>query len=150
MTSHPISSPAPVLATKKSGALRFLIGTLVATAAIAWLAFTSLDAQVYYVTVAEAQADYQRWQHREFRIKGLVVAGSHYVREGTLDDHRFTIVEEGRTLEVIFRGILPDTFVDGVEVVALGRMQDPQVFVATEVMAKCASRYEEAAPTATR
>jgi cytochrome c-type biogenesis protein CcmE len=49
---------------------------------------------------------------------------------------------------VVFRGIPPDTFTDSVEVVVEGRLQKDGAIHATDVLAKCGSRYE-AVPKAT-
>jgi len=46
------------------------------------------------------------------------------------------------------RGITPDTFTDSVEVVVEGRLQKDGAIHATDVLAKCGSRYE-AVPKAT-
>ena len=45
---------------------------------------------------------------------------------------------------VTYRGIVPDTFTDQneIEVVVEGRLRHDGVFHATEVLAKCGSRYE--------
>lgn len=142
-----MSTPTQPIEGQTKSPLRFLIGAIIAVGAVSWLAMTSFDAQVYYVTVSELQEEPARWVDREFRVKGTVVPGSHMVREGSLDIHRFEIVDEGHHLVVNFHGIMPDTFSDDAEVVALGRAQEDGSFLATEVMAKCASRYEEGAPT---
>ena len=42
----------------------------------------------------------------------------------------------------MYRGIAPDTFNDSVEVVVEGRIQHDGVIHATDVLAKCGSRYE--------
>ena len=42
------------------------------------------------------------------------------------------------------KGIAPDTFTDGVDVVVEGRMATDGTFHATTLLAKCASRYENA------
>jgi cytochrome c-type biogenesis protein CcmE len=44
----------------------------------------------------------------------------------------------------VYRGIAPDTFTDGVDVVVEGRMANDGTFHATTLLAKCASRYENA------
>ena len=41
-----------------------------------------------------------------------------------------------------YRGLPPDTFTDGVDVVLEGRLAHDGTFRATTVLAKCASRYE--------
>ena len=48
----------------------------------------------------------------------------------------------GRWFTVV--GIIPDTFTDSVDVVVEGRYNREGTFVATTLLAKCASRYENA------
>ena len=45
---------------------------------------------------------------------------------------------------VAYKGIAPDTFTDGVDVVVEGRLDTNGTFQATTLLAKCASRYENA------
>jgi cytochrome c-type biogenesis protein CcmE len=45
---------------------------------------------------------------------------------------------------VSYRGVIPDTFTDSVDVVVEGRYNRNGTFVATTLLAKCASRYENA------
>ncbi len=127
---------------------RFLVGTLVAVIAIVYVAMSSFDSEVFFLTVAEAAERAEEVGQQEFRVKGNVVAESHYMREGTLNEHMFTLQEGGHQLQVFFAGALPDTFSDEAEVVALGRMRVDGVFEAEDVVAKCPSRYEEQVPTA--
>ncbi len=47
---------------------------------------------------------------------------------------------------MVFEGIPPDTFTDEVEVVVEGRLGADGTLLATNVLAKCGSRYE-AVPT---
>ena len=54
------------------------------------------------------------------------------------------MTDGARTFPVVYRGIAPDTFTDGVDVVVEGRMQSDGTFQATTLLAKCASRYENA------
>lgn len=133
---------------RRGSNLRFLVAILGAATAVAWVATTSFDQQIYFHTVSELDGHRAEIGTTEFRVKGNVVAGSHRLREGTLDEHLFTLVEGGQTLEVFYRGALPDTFSDDAEVVALGRLRPEGDFVAEEVVAKCPSRYEEQPPTA--
>ena len=55
---------------------------------------------------------------------------------------RFHITDGTVSYPVIFRGLPPDTFTDSVEVVVEGRLQKDGVIHATDVLAKCGSRYE--------
>lgn len=129
--------------------LRFVVATVLVVAAVAWLAFSSFEDEVYFYTVAEVAERAEELGDREFRVKGDVVRGTHLVREGTLDEHLFVLQAEGHTIEVFYDGVLPDTFSDEAEVVALGSLETSGRFVAVEVVAKCPSRYDEQPPTAT-
>lgn len=128
----------------------FVLGMLAAAAVVAWIAISSFDSQIYYYTVAEAAPRTQDLEGSLFRLKGNVRPGSHMVREGTLDDHRFTLVDGVNAMTVVYDGPMPDTFSDDAEVVALGRINADGVFEASEITAKCPSRYEGNAPTAER
>lgn len=128
--------------------VRFLIGALVAVAAVAYIAMSSFDNEVYFLTVSEVVADIDAHDEREFRLKGHVVAGSHETLGDSLNHHRFELAEGGDTMVVYFQGPLPDTFSDDAEVIALGQLISDDEFEATEVVAKCPSRYEGDVPTA--
>ena len=54
------------------------------------------------------------------------------------------MTDGSQTIPVVYRGIAPDTFTDSVDVVVGGRMGTDGTFHATELLAKCASRYENA------
>jgi cytochrome c-type biogenesis protein CcmE len=54
------------------------------------------------------------------------------------------VTDGAKTFPVIYRGIAPDTFTDSVDVVVEGRMGPDGTFRATTLLAKCASRYENA------
>jgi cytochrome c-type biogenesis protein CcmE len=54
------------------------------------------------------------------------------------------VTDGTNTLPIVFKGIAPDTFTDSVDVVVSGRMGADGTFQATELLAKCASRYEKA------
>src|SRR4051812_43021457 len=73
--------------------------------------------------------------------------GAHVVR-GTVSKDiasqtlRFQITDGAATYPVTFHGLPPDTFTDSVEVVVEGRLKQDGVIYATNVLAKCGSRYE--------
>jgi cytochrome c-type biogenesis protein CcmE len=54
----------------------------------------------------------------------------------------FRVSDGGASYPVVFHGLPPDTFTDSVEVVVEGRLQKDGVIHATNVLAKCGSRYE--------
>jgi cytochrome c-type biogenesis protein CcmE len=54
------------------------------------------------------------------------------------------VTDGATTFPVDYRGLAPDTFTDGVDVVVEGRLGRDGTFHATTLLAKCASRYENA------
>ena len=82
---------------------------------------------------------------RPFRIGGMVTAGS-VRRDGV--DVVFTVTDLVQSMQVHYRGPLPDLFKEGSGVVAEGRMEGG-VFVADTILAKHDERYmpPQMAPT---
>ncbi|MBU6272761.1 MAG: cytochrome c maturation protein CcmE [Betaproteobacteria bacterium] len=79
-------------------------------------------------------------QGRTFRVGGLVEAGS-VRREGDGTTVRFRVTDNARTIDVAYRGILPDLFKEGRGVVAQGQVQADGSFKASEVLAKHDENY---------
>ncbi|MAF47865.1 MAG: cytochrome c maturation protein CcmE [Rhodospirillales bacterium] len=75
---------------------------------------------------------------RRLRVGGLVEKGS--LRKEGDAVVRFTVTDLANSVQVRFRGILPDLFREGQGVVAEGHFKDG-VFVATEVLAKHDETY---------
>ena len=82
---------------------------------------------------------------RPHRVAGNVAPGSIH-RTGTYVN--FSLVEQDRTLQVSYKGIEPppDTFKDDAQALAVGTYGRDGVFHATQLQAKCASKYAPAAP----
>ncbi len=77
---------------------------------------------------------------RDFRIGGLVVAGS-VKRAPAALTVEFTLTDLKQQVPVEYEGILPDLFREGQGVVANGRLDGRGVFVAREVLAKHDENY---------
>ena len=82
---------------------------------------------------------------KRIRVGGDIAANS-IVREGK--DVRFVLAQDKLRLNVVYSGIdpLPDTFKDGAQALADGKLGPDGVFRASKIQAKCASKYE-AKPT---
>ncbi len=79
-------------------------------------------------------------QGRTFRLGGLVEPGS-VRREGDGTTVRFRVTDGAKTVEVSFKGILPDLFSEGRGVVAQGTVEAEGRFRASEVLAKHDENY---------
>ena len=77
---------------------------------------------------------------KTIRIGGLVEQGSvKRSADGLKVD--FVITDNNKKLPVHYEGLLPDLFREGQGVVAQGRLQDGNQFVASEVLAKHDEKY---------
>jgi len=126
----------------------FRIGSavVIVLATITYLAVTAVQAdKSYYVTIGELQAMGNKAYTRHLRVAGDVAANS-IARSGT--NAQFVLTEQGHTLRVSYQGIEPppDTFKDGSQALAMGTYGRDGVFHATELQAKCASKYAAAKP----
>ena len=117
---------------------------VVVVAAVGFLIFSSPDEGVLeYVYVDAVTSEPTNFTDREFKVHGNVVEGT--LEQDTKDDsYRFVIEFKGERLRVVYDEMLPDTFVEGGEVVLTGRL-DPESMVirSSEMSAKCPSKYEE-------
>ena len=121
-----------------------LLATVIVIATIAWLAFTGQrENKSYYVTITELQTLGNKAYTRHLRVAGNVAPGS-IARVGT--NAQFTLLEQGKTLRVDYRGSEPppDTFKDDAQALAVGTFGRDGVFHATQIQAKCASKYAPA------
>jgi len=96
----------------------------------------------YYLTVTEFMETTDR-SNEGFRINGKVEEGS-IVRRESGEDVTFLMTDGSSTLPVSYHGIIPDTFVDGADVVVEGSLQSDGQFQAHLLLAKCPSKYEAA------
>ncbi len=133
-----------------SKGLQIAIGTLTVFAGVVWLVTLGSSSEgtfAYYTSVGEFVTASAGAEARSSRVHGFVLEGSiaKDLPAGHID---FAIRDTGgAALPVRLRGVeLPDLFRDGAEVVVEGRLEGDR-FVATQVLAKCPSKYEAEAAT---
>jgi cytochrome c-type biogenesis protein CcmE len=127
---------------KKPAAI--IVASVVILATVAWLAFSAIgDTKSYYVTITELQGMGNKAYTRHLRVAGNVAPGSIH-RVGT--NATFQLVEQGKLLQVAYQGSEPppDTFKDDAQALAVGTYGHDGVFHATQLQAKCASKYAPA------
>ena len=121
---------------------QLVLGGIVAAAVAGLIYFDSGEGVLEYVYANEVVAAPDRFVDREFRVHGLVVEGSVRQKKGGAGDYTFDITYEGEQLAVHYADMVPDTFAEGGEVVLTGTLDNGR-FEATEMSAKCPSKYEE-------
>jgi cytochrome c-type biogenesis protein CcmE len=133
--------------TRKSP-IKIIVATVIILVTVGYLAFTGSRAnKSYYVTISELQGMGDKAYVRHLRVAGNVAPGTIH-RVGT--NASFDLLEQGRKLSVVYQGSEPppDTFKDDAQALAVGTYGHDGVFHATELQAKCASKYAPA-PAAT-
>src|ERR1035438_7236352 len=126
--------------------IKILAATVVILATVSWLAYTGVrDTKSYYVTISELNAMGNKAYSRNLRVAGNVAPGS-IERVGT--SAKFVLLEQGHTLRVTYQGSEPppDTFKDDAQALAVGTYGRDGVFHATQLQAKCASKYAPVKP----
>lgn len=140
--------------------IRIGIASVIILGTIGYLAYTgSAAGKSYYVTVPEMQAMGTKAYQSHLRVEGFVKpetiqqSGSHVTFVLTeFESHNPKATANPRSVTVNYQGSEPppDTFKGDAQALAIGTYGADGVFHATQLQAKCASKYAPAAPGATQ
>lgn len=124
---------------------KFLIGGLVLVLAFGLLIYQGIASSgMYYLTVQEYRALDAQAAAQQVRIGGKVEEGSVNWEPKTMT-LRFVVADdapEGSKMAVLYRGVVPDSFKPGAEVVLEGKASPAgDLFEAKTLLTKCASKY---------
>lgn len=145
--------PAPPVVGPSAGRSRskrnigLLIGLLVMGGGILTLVMTSFNnAAIYSKGVDELLAQKTQLKSRNVRVAGTLVKGT-LVKRDQPCEYRFKMEKNGKVLDVRYpECVVPDTFRDRpettVKVTAEGKLTKAGYFEASQIMAKCPSKYE--------
>ena len=125
---------------KKYGKFAALIVVVIGT--LVWLAGAGMkENNTYYKTIPELAQMGDRAYNARLRVGGDVEAGSIQRVGSTVN---FVIVQDNQRLRISYHGAdpLPDTFKDGAQALADGKLAKDGTFHAGKIQAKCASKYE--------
>jgi cytochrome c-type biogenesis protein CcmE len=130
----------------KSKQLKFLIGSIAIVFVLIYLGYAGFKASMSYnQTVSEMLAAKEASYGRHIELTGDVIAGT-IKRDGhvvTFDVNDQKDKQKIVTIRYEGRDPLPDTFRDNATAMAKGKLDRSGVFVATEMQAKCASKYQK-------
>ena len=126
---------------------KFLLGAGIIVASVIFLIASGVkETGVYFLTPTElvnkVEAD-PTFYDVGIKVGAKVVPGS-IRRDDAARRVDFAVSDGSKQFEVTYVGIVPDTFTDAndIEVIVEGKYGRDGVFRATEVLAKCGSRYE--------
>lgn len=129
----------------------FLVAGIAIGGAILYLVIANTGASArYYMTVAELRAC-TSCGSQDVRVAGTVVNDS-IARDAATQTVRFSVTDgttsgakAEKPLAVLYGGVVPDVFNNGVQVVVEGHLQNG-VFQASDLLAKCPSKFQSATP----
>jgi cytochrome c-type biogenesis protein CcmE len=127
---------------------KFILGAGLIVASVGFLITEGVkETGVYFLTPAElaakTAADPTFVENVGFKVGAMVVPGS-VRRDPNARRIDFQVSDGVKTYPVTYEGLVPDTFTDAadIEVVVEGRLGKDGIIHATDVLAKCGSRYE--------
>lgn len=126
--------------SKRKKRLLGVVGILVGVAIAGGITVWSLQQNMLFFVTPGDVAEQSIPAGREFRLGGLVEPGSVQRGEDGLTVE-FRVTDGDGTMQVAFDGILPDLFREGQGIIARGALDDSEVFVASEVLAKHDENY---------
>jgi len=125
--------------------MKFALGAVLIVGSVGYLMASGIkETGQYFLTPTELSqklAADPTFYDVGMKVGAHVVPGS-VTRDVATQTLSFQITDGSATYPVLFHGVPPDTFNDSVEVVVEGRLQRDGVIHATDVLAKCGSRYE--------
>jgi cytochrome c-type biogenesis protein CcmE len=124
--------------TPKRKRLWLLLASLATLGVAATLVLTALNDNIVFFYSPSQLAEKKPVPDRRLRIGGLVEQGS-VKKDG--QEVRFKVTDLKRSVDVVYRGLLPDLFREGQGVIAEGSLGADGVFAAREVLAKHDENY---------
>jgi cytochrome c-type biogenesis protein CcmE len=119
-----------------------LVGVALLASAVALVLYALQNNVSLYFTPTQVY-NKEAPQGRNFRIGGLVVEKS-IKREKDGLTVTFDVTDTAKTMQVKYKGILPDLFKEGKGVVVHGKLEADNTFLADEVLAKHDENYNAA------
>lgn len=123
---------------------KLFLAAAVFAVAVGYLFITGLGSEsVYYLEVSELLQQPEKYNSKGMRVSGDVVTGT-VVKDFKKQYLEFDMADAaGKTMRVIYKGIIPDTFKEDIQVIVEGRYdKGAMVFNAATVLTKCPSKYE--------
>ncbi len=126
---------------KKKRRFKTILVSMVILSVIGYLIYTGIrDTMTYYLTVSEVLAQPAENLNQTLRVGGNVSPGS--VQWDPKNLRLIFIIEDDKSdITVDYRGVVPDSFKPGQEIIIEGTYAGNGKFKATTLMPKCASKY---------
>ncbi len=121
---------------------KFIFLGVMIMAVVLFLALTTFEeSKSYFLNVDEVKNLGSKAIGMPLKMRGIVQNGSLRRKEDKLE---FVLSFNGKWINIRYvgRAVVPDTFKPNIEAIVAGTMKDANHFEATQIQAKCASKYE--------
>jgi len=122
--------------------LKLTIAGVILAIAIVYLGYAGIAAGRSYYLSVDSYMSSDEYHGQRVQLHGDV-GSEDLVRGPEGLNVQFVLMGDTSKITVRYEGVIPDLFKVGGEVVVLGRMAKDDVFEATKLMTKCASKYDE-------
>lgn len=127
--------------------LKFILVISIMLGAFGYLMISGFNnSKTYYMTINEvtASADKGKLGKQNLKVSGKLV-GQSVKWDPSKTELKFEMISEDQSeiMPVLYKGVKPDNFNDGIDVIVDGKYTVEQVLLAEKVMTKCPSKYEE-------
>ena len=120
---------------------RLITGAAVVLCATAYMAYLGASSSwQYYLSVDECVASASSLINAPIRVSGEIAPASLQVGRNR-DTATFTLMGTRRNLRVKCSDQLPDNLLEGMQVVAEGRLENSNLLVCNRLLTRCASKY---------
>jgi cytochrome c-type biogenesis protein CcmE len=122
--------------------VKVLVGVIVIGGGIGYFMYHAMQSSwSYYYSVDDFAQQKSSAQSHSLRIAGRVKQDSieRDLKQMTLN---FTLSGSETSVPVSYKGVVPDNFAEGREVVVQGRLDTNGVFQADKLMTRCESKYK--------
>lgn len=123
--------------------VKLSVGAAVIVAAVAYLIFSgATETSVYFLTIPEVRQKSATIQGQPIRVAGKVTNDPVKWDVSKLS-LAFVIGEGQDRIPVRYKGVKPDMFQPGTDVIIEGQLGSDGVLVASTLMTSCPSKYQE-------
>ncbi|WP_321395311.1 cytochrome c maturation protein CcmE [Emcibacter sp.] len=136
----PAQPPRRRAASRKRRRMYLVISSLAVLGLAVGLVLTALQDSIRMFYDPTEVLERQIPAGQDFRLGGLVEEGSLVHGDDELL-YKFTVTDGNDSLQVVYRGQVPDLFREGQGVVAEGHLDENGIFIASEVLAKHDENY---------
>ncbi len=128
---------------KKNSTLIYLFAFLCFIGAVGGLCYAGFSSNgAYFLNVGEARA-VEPAKLVKARLFGLVSSDNLVKEAGAVSFHLMDKDNLDQTIPVFYKGLAPDSFKAGAEVIVEGSMNALGQFIAKTLMTKCPSKYQK-------